>query len=45
MKGVIIGVDPRKMSVTIEVVDHRELLLGWVGSLPTRQVTPRWCVT
>ncbi|MAQ14284.1 MAG: IS110 family transposase [Sandaracinus sp.] len=27
-KGVIIGVDPHKMSVTIEVVDKRERLLG-----------------
>ncbi len=27
-KGVIIGVDPHKMSVTIEVVDTREQLLG-----------------
>ncbi len=28
MKGVIIGVDPHKLSVTIEVVDTRERLLG-----------------
>ena len=28
MKSVVIGVDPHKMSVTIEVVDHREQLLG-----------------
>src|SRR3954453_17168284 len=28
MKGVVIGVDPHKMSVTIEVVDHHEDLLG-----------------
>ena len=28
MKDVIIGVDPHKMSVTIEVVDHHEQLLG-----------------
>jgi transposase len=27
-KGVIIGVDPHKMSVTIEVVDTHEQLLG-----------------
>ena len=27
-KSVIIGVDPHKMSVTIEVVDHNEQLLG-----------------
>ena len=27
-KGVIIGVDPHKMSVTIEVLDHHEQLLG-----------------
>ena len=27
-KGVIIGVDPHKMSVTIEVVDTHERLLG-----------------
>ena len=28
MKGVIIGVDPHKLSATIEVVDSRERLLG-----------------
>jgi len=28
MKGVIIGVDPHKLSATIEVVDSREQLLG-----------------
>ena len=28
MKGVIIGVDPHKLSATIEVVDRREKLLG-----------------
>jgi transposase len=28
MTGVIIGVDPHKLSATIEVVDHRETLLG-----------------
>jgi transposase len=28
MQGVVIGVDPHKMSVTIEVVDHHEQLLG-----------------
>ena len=27
-KGVIIGVDPHKMSATIEVVDTHEQLLG-----------------
>ena len=27
-KSVIIGVDPHKMSVTIEIVDHHEQLLG-----------------
>jgi transposase len=27
-KGVIIGVDPHEMSVTIEVVDTREQVLG-----------------
>jgi hypothetical protein len=28
MEQVIIGVDPRKLSATIEVVDEREQLLG-----------------
>jgi transposase len=28
MEQVIIGVDPHKLSATIEVVDHREKLLG-----------------
>lgn len=28
MEQVIIGVDPHKLSATIEVVDHRERLLG-----------------
>lgn len=28
MPGVIIGVDPHKLSATIEVVDHQENLLG-----------------
>ena len=28
MTGVIIGVDPHKLSATIEVVDHHEKLLG-----------------
>src|SRR6478672_7783254 len=28
MENVIIGVDPHKLSATIEVVDHRERLLG-----------------
>lgn len=35
-KGVIIGVDPHKMSVTIEVVDHHEHLLG-SGRFDTNQ--------
>lgn len=33
-KGVIIGVDPHKMSATIEVVDANEHLLG-TGRLPS----------
>ena len=28
MENVIIGVDPQKLSATIEVVDRRERLLG-----------------
>ena len=28
MKQIIIGVDPHKLSATIEVVDHHETLLG-----------------
>jgi transposase len=28
MEQVIIGVDPHKLSATIEVVDHHEKLLG-----------------
>jgi hypothetical protein len=28
MQGVIIGVDPHKLSATIEVVDSRERVLG-----------------
>ena len=28
MQQVIIGVDPHKLSATIEVVDHHERLLG-----------------
>ena len=34
MKQVIIGVDPHKLSATIEVVDDREQLLG-EGRFPT----------
>lgn len=33
-KGVIVGVDPHKMSATIEVVDTHEQLLGR-GRFPT----------
>jgi transposase len=29
MKQIIIGVDPHKLSATIEVVDQHERLLGW----------------
>ena len=36
MKGVIIGVDPHKLSATIEVVDRHEQLLG-VGPVRHRQ--------
>ena len=28
MEQIVIGVDPHKMSATIEVVDHRETVLG-----------------
>ena len=28
MQQIIIGVDPHKLSATIEVVDHRERILG-----------------
>ena len=34
MNHVIIGVDPHKLSATIEVVDHREKMLG-SGRFPT----------
>jgi hypothetical protein len=36
MTGVIIGVDPHKLSATIEVVDHHEKLLG-TGRFATDQ--------
>ena len=35
MQDVIIGVDPHKLSATIEVVDGNEQLRGRVGSAPT----------
>ena len=40
---VIIGVDPHKLSATIEVVDQHEQRLGSgrVGSPPTAPATPR----
>ena len=43
-KGVIIGVDPHKMSVTIEVVDTHEQLLGSGRFDTTKPVTPRCSV-
>ena len=41
MEQVIIGVDPHKLSATIEVVDHQERKLGWAGSPPTGPGTRR----
>ncbi len=40
-KGVIIGVDPHKMSVTIEVVDTHEQLLGTGRFDTTNTGTPK----
>ena len=49
-KGVIIGVDPHKMSVTIEVVDTHERLLGTgrfdttnAGYADMRRYVKQWC--
>ena len=39
MTQVIIGVDPHKLSATIEVVDDHETVLAAVGSAPTRPAT------
>lgn len=38
---VIIGVDPHKLSATIEVVEQDEKLLGSGGGAPTRPATRR----
>ena len=35
MSRVIIGVDPHKLSATIEVLDDQERVLGSGGSAPT----------
>ena len=45
MEQVIIGVDPHKLSATIEVVDQHEQLLGSGGSPPTGPATPRCAPT
>ena len=42
MATVFIGVDPHKLSVTIEVVDDRETLLATGRFAETRPATPRW---
>ena len=41
MERVIIGVDPHKLSATIEVVDHHGHLLGLAGSPATRPTEMR----
>ena len=41
MGRVVIGVDPHKLSATIEVVDRREKCLASGGSPPTRPATRR----
>lgn len=41
MTKVIIGVDPHKLSATIEVVDRHENCSDRVGSALTRPATPR----
>jgi hypothetical protein len=43
-KSVIIGVDPHKMSVTIEVVDTHERPSVAVGSTPPTPAMPRCAV-
>jgi len=42
MSRVIVGVDPHKKSVTIEVVDEHEKVLDGVGTAPTAAATGRW---
>ena len=44
MQAVIIGVDPHKMSVTIEVVDSRERLLGTGRFATDRVYALTWAV-
>ena len=41
MAKVVIGVDPHKLSATIEVVDEQEKVLATGGSAPTRPATRR----
>jgi hypothetical protein len=45
MEQVIIGVDPHKLSATIEVVDQREQKLGSGRSRPTRPATKQCAST